>query len=84
MNTEQYDMWIKSRQSTTDYFDITDTVMKSIMQQDRKESLADKAANHFLAYFNQAKTSVRACILVSGALAGALRMLFVVYYALFT
>jgi len=84
MNTQQYDMWIKSHQAQTPDFDIADAVMNRIAQNCQKESIADKVRIRVLDYFLQAKASVRTCVLVSGALAGALRMLFVVYYALFT
>ncbi len=84
MNTDQYDMWIKSHQSQMADFDITDAVMNRIAQKNCKESLVDKARNNIIANLQYAKASVRTCVLVSGALAGALRMIFVVYYALFT
>jgi hypothetical protein len=84
MNTDQYDMWIKNHQSPKADFDITDAVMNRIAQNIGKESISDKVRNRFLMNLHQAKASVRTCVLVSGALAGALRMLFVVYYALFT
>jgi hypothetical protein len=84
MNTDQYDMWIKKHQSQSADFNISDAVMNRIAQNSRKESTVDKVRNRFLMNLHQAKASLRTCVLVSGALAGALRMLFVVYYALFT
>jgi hypothetical protein len=84
MNTDQYDMWIESRQVQMTDFDITDAVMDRIAQNTRKESILDKVRNWFLLNLYQAKASVRACVLAFGALAGVLRMVFVVYYALFT
>ena len=84
MNTEQYDMWIESRQAEMTEFDITDAVMGRIAQNAQKESILDKVRNWFLMNLYQAKASVRACVLAFGALAGVLRMMFVVYYALFT
>lgn len=83
MKTDQYDMWIKNHQSPKDDFDITDAVMNRIAGEIQKESVFDKVRNRILMNLYQAKTSVRTCLLISGALAGALRMLFVVYYALF-
>jgi uncharacterized protein len=84
MKTDQYDIWIKNRQSIKTDFDITDAVMNRIAQDSQKESIGDKVINRLLMNLHQAKASVRTCVLVSGALAGALRMLFVVYYTLFT
>jgi hypothetical protein len=84
MNTDQYDMWIESRQSPKTDFDIADAMMKRIAQDSQKESISDKVRNRVLVNFQQAKALMRTCVLVAGALAGALRMLFVVYYALFT
>ena len=84
MNTDQYDMWIESHQAEMTEFDITDAVMDRIAQKSQKESIFDKTKNWFLLNLYQAKASVRACVLAFGALAGVLRMMFVVYYALFT
>jgi hypothetical protein len=84
MKTDQYDLWMKNHQSLKDDFDITDAVMNRIAQDSQKESIVDKVINRFLMNLHQAKASLRTCVLVSGALAGAFRMLFVVYYALFT
>ncbi len=84
MNTDQYDMWIESRQAQKTNFDITDAVMDRIAENTHKESIPDKVRNWFLLNLYQAKASVRACVLAFGALAGVLRMMFVVYYALFT
>ena len=84
MNTDQYDMWMQNRQSTKTDFDITDAVMNRIDQNIAKESIFDKVRNRILMNLHQAKASVRASVIAAGALAGALRMLFVIYYALFT
>ena len=84
MNTDQYDMWIEGHQAEMTDFDITDAVMDRIAKSTHKESILDKMRNWFLLNLYQAKASVRACVLAFGALAGVLRMMFVVYYALFT
>ena len=77
-------MWIEKHQAQTADFDITDAVVNRIAENCQKESMAEKVRTRVLVNFQQAKALMRTCVLVAGALAGALRMLFVVYYALFT
>ncbi len=84
MNTKQYEMWIENHQTETGDFDITDAVMRRIAQKRRRQSVLDKVRQWYLLNLLQAKALVRVCVLVSGAMAGLLRMMFVVYYALFT
>lgn len=83
MNTKQYEMWIENHQTETGGFDITDAVMRRIAQKRRRQSVLDKVRQWYLLNLLQAKALVRVCVLVSGAMAGLLRMTFVVYYALF-
>jgi len=83
MNTKQYEMWIKNHQAETGDFDITDAVMRRVAQKRRRQSVPDKVRQWYLLNLLQAKALVRVCVLVTGAVAGLLRMMFVVSYALF-
>lgn len=84
MNTNHYDMWIKSHQLEKTDFDITDSVMEQIAKETNKPNLLQRAWQIFLFDLLQTKALLRAFVLISGAIAGLLRMIFVVYYALFT
>ncbi len=77
-------MWIKSHQLEKTDFDITDSVMEQIAKETNKPNLLQRAWQIFLFDLLQTKALLRAFVLISGAIAGLLRMIFVVYYALFT
>ncbi len=84
MNTSNYDNWIKSHQQETTDFDITYSVLEQITTETRKPNIIQRAWQVFLFDLLPTKALLRYSVLVSGAIAGALRMIFVGYYALFT
>ena len=83
MNTTNYDMWIKNHQLEKTDFDITDSLMEQIAKETHKPNIIQRAWQVFLFDLLPTKALLRYCVLVSGAIAGLLRMIFVVYYALF-
>ena len=83
MNSKHYDVWKKSRQIEARDFDIADAVMEQVNRKTCRESGLKSSLNSLLASLINAGAFVRACVVVSGALAGLLRMMLVYYYALF-
>lgn len=83
MNTSNYDNWIKSHQLEKTDFDITNSVMEQIAIETRKPNIIQRAWHVFLFDLLPTKALLRYSVLVSGAIAGVLRMIFVIYYALF-
>ena len=84
MNTELYDKWIKSHQIDSGDIDITDAAMRRIAEKAHKPNVLKQTWESILLDLVQAKVFVRACVLVSGALMGILRMVFQIYSVLFT
>ena len=84
MNTELYDKWIKNHQTESGDIDITGAVMSRITEKAHRPNVLKQTWESILLDLIQAKAFVRACVLVSGALMGLLRMLFQMYSALFT
>ena len=83
MNSKYYEAWKTSHQIETSDFDIADAVMEHVTRKACKQSVLKSSLDLLLLNLIQAKACVRICVLICGALAGLLRMMFVVYYALF-
>ena len=79
MNTQYYDLWLKSRQTPPEGIDLADATMASITQP--KQTVLARACESCLSY--PTNCWIKGCILASGAVTGLLRMAFFVYYALF-
>jgi hypothetical protein len=79
MNTQNYDLWLKSRQKPPEGIDLVDATMASIRQS--KQTWLARACEFCLSY--PMNCWLKGCILASGALTGLLRMVLFVYYALF-
>lgn len=82
MNTDHYDKWIKNHQLEKTDFDITDSLMEQITKKIRKPNILQRAWQVFLFDLLPTKALLRYSVLVSGAIAGLLRMIFIVYYGL--
>ena len=78
-----YENWIKTHQIEKTDFNIADSVMEKIAIKTRKPNIIQRAWHVFLFDLLPTKALLRYSVLVSGAIAGALRMIFIVYYALF-
>ena len=83
MNNSNYENWIKTHQLEYADFDITDSVMQQIAIETRKPNIIQRTWEVFVFDLLPTKALLRYSVLVSGAIAGLLRMIFVVYYALF-
>ena len=84
MNTERYAMWVQSHRVEVGEFDITDSVMNQILQKSGRPDIFRQVWELFLLDFIQMNTWLRAGMLATGALAGLIRMIFVLYCGLFT
>lgn len=84
MNTELYDTWIKSHRVEDGDINIADAVMGRISEKAHKPNMPRQTWETILLDFMQAKVHVRACVLVSGAFMGLLRMSIQIYSVLFT
>lgn len=78
-----YENWIKTHQIEKTDFNIADSVMEKIAIKTRKPNIIQRAWHVFLFDLLPTKALLRYSVLVSGAIAGLLRTIFIVYYALF-
>lgn len=84
MNTQIYDNWVKSHQSSAETPDLTDMVMNRITQKAHQPNIVKTAWQQILLDFIQARMFARTCVVASGALIGLLRMIAQIYSVLFT
>ena len=84
MKTELYKKWIKSHQIESVDVNMADVVMNRIVIKAKRPNILKRTWENILLDLIQAKAFVRACVLVSGALMGVLRMFMQIYSVLFT
>ena len=83
MKAEYYEAWKQSHQINPYDIDIADAVINQITCRAGNSRILSRVEDVCLLNWIQAKVCIRTCILILGALLGALRLLVQVYSVLF-
>ena len=83
METERYKKWIESKRSDIHPIDVAESVMDGIAKKPRPANTLKPTLENMLFELMRAKALARTCVLISGAIVGAARMIFQMYSILF-